>query len=231
MQSSNTKRLLAALCATFCVVWAHAQPPPKAHAKRTLVGHYYLQSVRETGSELLLRPDGRFEWMMSYGAVDQFAQGHWQAKGNTVTLTSTPPDGHPVFRLLGEEENNFRKLPVPGIWVATVGVRHVGPAQGMEVQFESRSGNKAVAVSQANGDAIVSMPANETWSRAGLRRQGSADAMQWFDIPPQRAQERIASFALDNAQWIIPQAFETMELKREGEKLVSPDRTMVYQRE
>ena len=33
-----------------------------AHAG-DLAGHYYLQNVREMGSELLLKPDGTFDYM------------------------------------------------------------------------------------------------------------------------------------------------------------------------
>ncbi len=62
-------------------------------------GHYYLSGVRETGSELLLGADGRFEWFMSYGAVDQFAKGQWGRKGDRVTLVSDQPGaGDALFR-------------------------------------------------------------------------------------------------------------------------------------
>lgn len=55
-------------------------------------GHYYLSGVMETGSELLLRPDGTFAWMLVYGALDQFAEGRWDSDGRTITLRATPPD-------------------------------------------------------------------------------------------------------------------------------------------
>jgi len=41
----------------------------------------------EVGSELLLRPDGRFEYMLAYGALDELASGCWSRKGDAVTLT------------------------------------------------------------------------------------------------------------------------------------------------
>ena len=56
-----------------------------------LTGHYYLSSVMETGSELLLKADGRFEWYISYGAVDQVAKGRWGRAGQTVTLVADLP--------------------------------------------------------------------------------------------------------------------------------------------
>lgn len=51
-----------------------------------LAGHYYLAGVMETGSELLLKPNGRFDWYISYGAVDQAAKGRWSRDGQAVTL-------------------------------------------------------------------------------------------------------------------------------------------------
>ena len=56
-----------------------------------LAGHYYLSGVMETGSELLLKADGRFDWYISYGAVDQVAKGRWGRAGKTVTLAADLP--------------------------------------------------------------------------------------------------------------------------------------------
>lgn len=62
-------------------------------------GHYYLSGVMETGSELLLKPDGRFDWYISYGAVDQVAKGRWGRDGQTVTLAADVPSAdRPLVR-------------------------------------------------------------------------------------------------------------------------------------
>ncbi|MEG3088314.1 hypothetical protein [Sphingomonas sp. PB4P5] len=67
----------------------------------TLVGHYYLTGVMETGSELLLRPDGLFDWSLSYGTVDQEAQGAWHVERDEVVLvTSAPSARAPLFSYL-----------------------------------------------------------------------------------------------------------------------------------
>ncbi len=65
-----------------------AKNVPALDAK--FIGHYYLAGVMETGSELQLRPDGTFDWFLSYGAVDQSAQGTWQRHGQEIVLTSMP---------------------------------------------------------------------------------------------------------------------------------------------
>lgn len=78
---------------------AAACPAPPAPAPdRAYVGHYYLSGVMETGSELLLRPDGTFEWYLSYGALDQYARGSWVSDGGAVVLTAlTPGKDKPLF--------------------------------------------------------------------------------------------------------------------------------------
>lgn len=64
-----------------------------------LVGHYYLSGVMETGSQLRLKSDGRFDWYISYGAVDQVAQGRWGRNGQTVTLAADVPSADtPLLR-------------------------------------------------------------------------------------------------------------------------------------
>ncbi|MNH65933.1 hypothetical protein D3C73_179590 [compost metagenome] len=49
-------------------------------------GHYYLNGVMEVGSELLLQPDGKFKWMLAYGALDQYAEGTWWKNGSCIGL-------------------------------------------------------------------------------------------------------------------------------------------------
>jgi len=36
-----------------------------------LAGHYYLKGAMETGSELFLKENGKFEWMLSYRNTDE----------------------------------------------------------------------------------------------------------------------------------------------------------------
>ena len=57
--------------------------PPEAAA---LAGSYHLEGVMETGSDLLLRADGSFEWAFTYGALDLLAKGRWQPEGDGIVL-------------------------------------------------------------------------------------------------------------------------------------------------
>lgn len=60
---------------------AACRPGDPAH-----VGHYYLSGVMEVGSELLLNNDGSFEFMLAYGALDQYGKGCWRVEGNNVLV-------------------------------------------------------------------------------------------------------------------------------------------------
>ena len=199
--------------------------PAVAADQAALAGHYYLQGVTEVGSELLLKKDGRFEWMLSYGAVDQQASGDWRVAGDAVTLVSGNGGKEPQFRVFDESEMNIKKPAAAGQWVAIVGYPRVGPMAGVEVRFEAKSGKTATAVTVPNGDAIVAMPASEQWIRAGLRRQGSTADFQWLVVPPERARERIAAFAVTDRQWLAGQAFQTLNLRivDDGLKVSDPE--------
>ncbi|AUH51324.1 hypothetical protein CXB49_11110 [Chromobacterium sp. ATCC 53434] len=202
-----------------------------ASGPSALAGHYYLQGVTEVGGELLLKPDGSFEWGLSYGAVDQYAQGHWQLRQGKVELNAAGPDKEPVFRPFRDEEMRVRRPAEPGHWIAIVGMPGVGPMQGVEVGFVSRSGKTATAVTDANGDADVAMPATESWARASLRRTGAVP--QWFDIAADRAGQRLAAFAVDDAAYLARAPFRTMTLAPDGDDGLATDddgRRMVYRR-
>ncbi len=53
-----------------------------------LVGHYYLESMREVGSEIVLTKDGRFSYALAYGSDDQFATGTWRVLNKQVVFRS-----------------------------------------------------------------------------------------------------------------------------------------------
>jgi hypothetical protein len=68
-----------------------------APAASTPVGHYRLQGVHDAASELILRADGRFEYALAYGALDEEAAGRWRRVGDKVFLTTLPKPVQPVF--------------------------------------------------------------------------------------------------------------------------------------
>lgn len=61
-----------------------------------VAGRYSLTGVREMASEILLRPDGTFEFMLTYGAADYWGRGKWQKQGEAVILNSARQEQAPV---------------------------------------------------------------------------------------------------------------------------------------
>jgi len=70
-----------------------------AFAADDVTGHYLLRGVREVGSELLVQPDGKFQYMLAYGAADYMAAGTWKREGDSIVL-NTVTKGDPPFKLL-----------------------------------------------------------------------------------------------------------------------------------
>lgn len=83
------------------VAAARVDAPPGAAALRAIDagGHFYLGGVTEVGSELRLHPDGRFEWVLMYGALDQAASGRWRRDGHHVVLEAAPGASQAPTRL------------------------------------------------------------------------------------------------------------------------------------
>jgi len=114
-----------------------------AHAA-DMSGHY-VAHVMEVGTELLLRPDGTFEFAFAYGAADYYAKGTWRSEGGAVFLTTEGKD-EPPFRLARSETTK-----TPGIRVWILGP-HAEPVPDIDVMIETPAG-KAVARTNDKGAA------------------------------------------------------------------------------
>jgi hypothetical protein len=95
-----------------------------------MAGHYVLRGVMEVGSELLLKSDGTFEYMLAYGAADYWAKGTWRQENNHVVLNSAGRKEAP-FRLLRSEGGEAGKIRV---WV--IGKNRHG-VENIEVALEA----------------------------------------------------------------------------------------------
>jgi hypothetical protein len=111
-----------------------------------VAGHYTLRNVREMGSELLLRPDGSFEFMVVYGAADYWSKGTWKSENGAVILDTEGDDAKEPFRLLASSADESQPLRVT---VAGPGGRPV-PNIDVEVQGE---GGPAKARTDSDGVA------------------------------------------------------------------------------
>ncbi|MGZ3171849.1 MAG: hypothetical protein ACXWI5_06255 [Croceibacterium sp.] len=71
-----------ALAASACSIATVAEARPA-----DLVGTYN-GSQMEVGTGLRLEANGRYEYYLSYGALDEMSQGTWAADGDAIVLTS-----------------------------------------------------------------------------------------------------------------------------------------------
>jgi hypothetical protein len=79
---------------------ADAAAGPPSPADQCLAGDYDGHAM-ELAAGLRLEANGRFRYGLSYGALDEEAQGRWESDGGAVYLTSDPITP-PRFTLVGE---------------------------------------------------------------------------------------------------------------------------------
>ena len=99
----------------------------------TVAGHYVLEDAHEMGSELVLKPDGQFEYMLAYGAADFTAVGKWRVVGDTVVLDSRIPSA-PAFKLLRSSD---LRSPDVRVWVKGA---NGSPVANLDVVLTTASG-------------------------------------------------------------------------------------------
>jgi hypothetical protein len=93
-------------------------------AQSDVSGHYVLQGMMEVGSELLLKPDGQFEFMLAYGAADYWAKGTWRREKDAVVLNSSGKKEEP-FRFLRSDVGTPGRIRVSVIGKNGQGVPHI----------------------------------------------------------------------------------------------------------
>lgn len=107
---------------------------------------------------LELRADGRFDYGLSYGALDERASGTWSVDGRTVLLTSDPVT-LPKFTLLEQRPASDGKmhlmLDLPKGWTRQYFDAEVGLADGRFVGGQLSDDSDAISL--APGDRPVSL--------------------------------------------------------------------------
>ena len=89
-----------------------------------VAGHYVLTGMMEVGSELLLKPDGQFEFMLAYGAADYWAKGTWRHEKDAVLLKSPGTKEEP-FRFLRSDAGTSGGIRVSVLGKNGRGVPHI----------------------------------------------------------------------------------------------------------
>ena len=70
---------------------------PAAAQDSPFVGEYSLAEGPDVGGGLLIRKDGRFQYMLAAGALDERAEGRWEARGDLICLTTDPKPVPPTM--------------------------------------------------------------------------------------------------------------------------------------
>lgn len=70
---------------------------PAVAQDSSLVGEYRIAEGPDVGGGLLIGKDGRFQYMLAAGALDERAEGRWEARGDSVCLTTEPKPVPPTM--------------------------------------------------------------------------------------------------------------------------------------
>lgn len=68
-----------------------------AFAKSEIAGHYRFRDGPDVAADLILKPDGRFDYGLAAGALDEQASGRWVEDDGKVTLHTEPKPVPPAF--------------------------------------------------------------------------------------------------------------------------------------
>lgn len=85
-----------------------AAASPCAPVDPELAGYYVLNGEIEVGSQLLLMPDGQFQFMLAYGAIDQYGTGCWSMSDGKLTLIAKGRRSVPAQH--SPEDRKFRGM-------------------------------------------------------------------------------------------------------------------------
>jgi len=194
--------------------------PVRAEAPADLVGTYDGHQT-ELGTELRLEANGRFEYYLSYGAMDEMGQGTWTADADGLVLTSDPVKA-PRFELVGTTPGKSTKLDVtleapeqlPTQLFAALLLRPDKTAE--EVHFDERALRVSLAPPNAPTAFLLGLPLYEVKSEP-------------FDISPGTRAMHFRFVPNDLGKV----AFDHQRLKREGDAFILTrfDRTLMYRKE
>ena len=122
-----------------------------------LVGTYDGHQM-EMAVGLELRADGRFDYGLSYGALDESASGTWSVDGDRVLLTSAPVTA-PRFTLLEQRPTSDAKmhlvLDLPKGWTRQYFDAEIGLADGRFAGGQLSDDSDMIPL--ASGDRPVSL--------------------------------------------------------------------------
>jgi hypothetical protein len=168
-------------------------------------GHYVLENAHEIGSELELKPDGEFEYMLAYGAADYMATGKWHVKNDTVILDTKMPEGPPLKIL----ESTMERTPDVRIWIKGMNGK---PVPNLDVALKSAKGE---ATARTDSDGMALFPATN-----GVKSAVVHITVYHYDTPPLVLNPTHNTFTLEiNGDVITSVPFKGEVLRVNGDTL------------
>jgi hypothetical protein len=205
--------------AIMAAVFLSSQPSP-AQAPADVAGTYN-GSDPDIGTELRLEPNGRFEYHLSYGALDERAQGTWTRDGTGVVLTSDPVKA-PVFQFLGAQTGDGAEL------VVTLDAPRQLPLQLFSAFLQQPDGNVA-EVTFADGPLHIPVISGKAPFSIAIALPAYQVASQPYAISPGTRAMRFRFVPNDLGKI----AFDHHRLPWDGNAFVLRrlDRTILYRKE
>lgn len=191
----------------------------KAFSLDNVAGTYYLQHVREVGSQLILKSNGQFDFGLSYGAVDQVAHGQWVLRDNQITLSTDKPPaasltlGRKTEELIGDYGDDPSKSTLLVVQVLTprLGLNW----HNMAIVAEFSNGKTRNGLTSIGGMLGFLDRNDADWRGAHINRVSVAYSKAnlepvWFNLDDSKTRSLIIHF--EPGPLVAP-AFETMLLK------------------
>ncbi|MEA3000671.1 MAG: hypothetical protein QOK17_2504 [Sphingomonadales bacterium] len=173
-----------------------AAAPAHHRAAPGPAGHYRLAGGPDVASEILLRPDGRFQFFLMEGALDEQAQGRWTAQGSRIKLVTLPKPVPPVFSAGPATRTAETPLKLRVTWPDGRGIATID----LRVGFDS--GDPVESYTQEDGWSLD--PAEKRvprWVELGLQMYG----IGYIRFPIDLSRGNSLTFVL------IPNGLGTME--------------------
>jgi len=147
---------------------------------RSPAGNYRFEGQPDEASEIRLRSDGRFDYFMAAGALDERAQGRWTRVGDRLRLTTEPKPVPAQFGLRSAARAAGAPLTVKVVSPGGEGIA------GVDLRIGFADGSPVEDYTQEDGwtlsDAEKRAP---RWIELAVAMYGLAS--QRFPIDPEKA--------------------------------------------
>jgi hypothetical protein len=183
----------------------------------TPAGDYYLQGVREVGSQIRLSANGKFEYFLSYGSEDQSVSGRWRKEGKFIVLEAAPlPEpSFTTVKLSPELDRIDDKDAPPDMAMVKIVSSQLGLTwSNMVITAEFANGKIRSGTTGRNGTLLFVKRTEPEWLdlpivRIAVEYPPAKVAKRWFAMDSKQTKAMLVEFEPGN---LSAQAFKTLRL-------------------